>query len=120
MRKGIKFRGQNSFSFNWIVGSLLIKDETPDTIMTYAGNKYEVLPETVGQFIGITDSMDKEIFTGDIVIDLKSRKYTVEFNDEFCAFFLYPIDDRESFMGIYPDIVLSIFGNIHENPELLK
>lgn len=92
----------------------------------------EVIPETVGQFTGLTDKNGKRIFEGDIgffkqtdgakrngkriictgkvVYWNKTASYAVESKDEAGVkyFDYFPINDFE------------IIGNVHDNPELLN
>ena len=81
----------------------------------------EVIPETVGQFTGLTDKNGKKIFEGDILsyieeIETRSRgketlKGIYEVKFEYCGF--SPLDCLACNH-------LEIIGNIHDNPELLK
>lgn len=124
MSREIKFRGQNSFSFNWAVGSLLIKDETPDQIMTYTGYKHDILPETVGQYIGLTDKNELEIFEGDILkcwdncVVENWSKYHIGFVMYDGIKFTLSVGD--TFLDLFYNAEnIEVIGNIHENPELL-
>lgn len=75
-----------------------------DTIMTV----HLVDPETIGQYIGLTDMNGRKIFDGDIVWnDYKEERGIVQW------------DDDVDFDSIYGD-ELEIIGNIYDNPELLK
>ncbi len=73
---------------------------------------YQVIPETVGQSIGIKDKNGKKIYEGDI-----TNLGIVEWNDERMGFLIdgmgIEIYDTET----WP---LEIIGTIHENPELLE
>ena len=81
----------------------------------------EVLPETVGQFTGLTDKNGVRIFEGDIV--------TGWFNHEKIVGYIFYGGNAQFFIqrdGIYgigldnSDCWLEVIGNIHDNSELLK
>ena len=87
---------------------------------------YQVDPETVGQFIGMTDKNDKKIFEGDILSahldDLfpeEESRLLVKFHDG--AFRGWNLrckmwDDLDNKFVKKFEIV----GNMHDNPELLE
>lgn len=85
------------------------------------GGMWIVIPETVGQYTGLTDKNGKKIFEGDIVITnttsyefigciAHSAKY-VRFVCVTSHNIPYSIDSRFKY---------EIIGNIFDNPELLK
>lgn len=85
---------------------------------------YSILTEpqediTFMQFTGLKDIEHRDVFEKDIVEDIEGKRYIVEYN-LFYAYMLYPIEDRTSYMAMYPTIKLKVIGNIHENPELLE
>lgn len=117
---------------NWYYGVPLVFTE--DYVCMTAPHTYNksVIPETIGQYTGLTDKNGKKIFEGDIgrykqtdgakwngkpmicigkvVYNKKTASFAVDSKDEIGAknYDYFPIKDFE------------IIGNIHDNPELLN
>lgn len=130
----ILFRGKRRDDGRWVYGYLVklpcpihVGDSSPWHIIVPPvdpddnGGRYNVDPDTVGQYTGLTDKNGQRIFEGDILRyineDGESHYITVVFEE--CAFL---IEDE----GITdPDLLTSygclgpeVFGNIHDNPDL--
>jgi hypothetical protein len=69
MNRQIKFRGLRLDGKGWVVGSLLCPHAGNEStyIIGCNGSDFEVKPETVGQFTGLTDRNGVEVFEGDLV-----------------------------------------------------
>lgn len=91
------------------------------------GLYFEVYPETVGQYIGVTDKNGKKIFEGNIIKDKElPRIYMIDFHEKFLHYSLFYYD-KELKNIYYCGIVhkndgesIEVIGNIHDNPELLE
>jgi uncharacterized phage protein (TIGR01671 family) len=88
--------------------------------------KYAIIPETIGQFTGLTDKNGKRIFEGDIIKDcdyeyIHSVKY---FGDEdYPAFDCYPdiqFCECNGLSHLVAANAAEVIGNIHDNPEWCK
>lgn len=117
------FRGKRADNGEWVEGDLLqtryhsghieyqIMPQTP------VSSAYPVIPETVGQYTGLTDKNGKGIFEGDIVIERGGESYQGYYEIDNVLIVKIP-DTLVDFVLSY-DCEYKIIGNIHDNPELL-
>lgn len=125
----ILFRGKRADNGEWIKGYLYITQNSEYEISSYCKYydceryTYIVIPETVGQYTGLTDKNGKKIFEGDIIFRNyygEKKTYQVVYDKYIGAF---TGQDKE---GLYyttfdgDSECFEIIGNIHDNPELLE
>ncbi|MEE0982233.1 MAG: YopX family protein [Acutalibacteraceae bacterium] len=131
----ILFRGKRTDNREWAYGFYALKGKAykrqeqhcicVSTLASDCGFSYfvdlEVIPETVGQYTGLTDKNGKKIFEGDIVAEFGEYAYEVKWDVNTANFYLWYVA-AESYTDFYevPAGRLEIIGNIHDNPELLK
>ena len=127
MRENL-FRGKNEYR-GWIYGDLRNYEKSgAKAIFSHELlHRIEVIPETVGQFTGLTDKNGKKIFEGDIV-NVCDEVFGSPFcygitgkivYDE-CAFFIQPENVMDTQWLFNECAIYEIIGNIHDNPEILK
>jgi len=133
-----KFRGM-LLSGEWVIGNLTIIPKTIDVVEEgyYISNKvgmpfaFKVRPETVGMSTGREDKHGVEIFEGDIVRFSVFNYYGDQKNSEMIgvvsyykcdACFIVENDtdywEGKELSGIFS--TMTVIGNTHEHPELLK
>ena len=139
MRK-ILFRGKRLHDNKWIYGNFVSDCEGNQHIieprffcedghhLQYEDNTDTpvfIIPETVGQFTGLTDKNGKRIFEGDIVhcvSKLDSADMVIIFEcGQFRMILAEKYHEYQTNVGYY-DIncfANEVIGNIHDNPELL-
>ena len=122
----ILFRGKRKTDNKWLYGFPYVTRKNAVKINWYCSEfgsmkTDEVIPETVGQYTGLTDKNGVRIFEGDIV--------TGWFNHEKIVGYIFYGGNAQFFIqrdGIYgigldnSDCWLEVIGNIHDNPELLQ
>lgn len=138
----ILFRGKpsgNAWITDWVYGAFCPKNSKGDIpcIIVYddrfAGHWFEVIPETVGQYTGLTDKNGTKIFEGDIIsIPFEEDRSPWEenciyyengevyFSAEHRGWYVRFLDNETLSLWEYDELDIEIIGNIHDNPELLK
>ncbi len=136
----ILFRGKMKYANgdiqkgSWVFGDLANLKDGKRTLPHIYGFG-EIIPETVGEYTGLTDKNGVEAFEGDIIKHpleeeigvIKYGKYKNPFNDDcskhigFYVEWLSARDDDflKKDLGYWLNIS-EIIGNIYDNPELMK
>lgn len=147
----ILFRGKRKDNDKWAYGYLYIRNDGQYEISFYDKYfdserfTYDVIPETVGQYIGLTDKNGKKIFEGDIVktqpfsdkpysskakykqhigvVEYRIRHFKNRFYEQdYEAKWIVKIIDYGKFTCcVWNEFFdCDVIGNIHDNPELLE
>lgn len=129
----IKFRGKRLDNGEWVYGSLYQEGVTACIIKDrgFAREYKQVNPDTVGQYIGLKDCNDREIYEGDI-ITVKGDYPRVVLWDKVSWALMpckYYYDNHFWSMNLqhpgndwwdeFAD-EMEVVGNIYDNPELIK
>lgn len=113
----ILFRGKRIDNREWVEGFYLYTEEnTHPVIIDMKCLSHIIIPETVGQFTGLTDKNGKKIFEGDIV-KYENKIYEIKYLEKYARF--APSNEHSIFM-VCAFNHLEVVGNIHDNPGLLK
>ena len=139
----ILFRGKRLDGCSWIEGYYVEQYKAQmiyiPNVEVYGDEYYHVIPETVGQYIGLTDKNGKKIFEGDIIQFGEDEEYDWEFNIGVVKFgegtfdsgiyrytgFFYEdkkgnIDHNALYNWEEDWEKCKVIGNVWDNPELLK
>ncbi|MGX4584035.1 YopX family protein [Paenibacillus chitinolyticus] len=131
MSRPIKFRGKRIDNGEWVYG-YYVKGATRHCIMSSMAefHRFEVDPETVGQYTGLTDRNGKEIYEGDVVIVKIQAGYHEHFIDKKHIREVKYLADKACW---YPFNVchmwreddgtlkaIEVIGNAFEHPHLLE
>lgn len=120
----IKFRAYDKIADTWCIGTGITKDADIKGLYHLIFNDQDSViidnKKTIGQFTGLKDKKNEDIYEGDIC---KSDKGTISFVvwslDGWRMNSYYDGGD----MGLYSSLKyygIEIIGNIYENIELLK
>lgn len=151
MDREILFRGQHVDSKAWCYGYLVKQFGATEIYLSgntkHSWDRHHVIPETVGQFTGLTDKNGTKIFEGDIInfedvcceggsgyeypdewaVEAMNRAEIIIRNG--CVCFgkeLFETSAYEDIHFYYPNLnewfaeCAEVIGNIYDNSELLK
>lgn len=126
--RAIKFRGKDIETGEWLYRNIQVPSKEGGGYFMWDcdHNQKEVIPDTVGQFTGLTDKNGKEIYEGDIM-----RIPETEFNIEIIGVVEFDRGSyvvRSFFSGTHSSLAWAVrerqsgerrsvvIGNIHDNP----
>lgn len=119
----IKFRGKSIDTNEWLYGDLVhSSDMKRSAILVKDKSSYdecEVDPLTVGQFTGLYDKNQNEIYEGDI-LDFNGLNIEIRFVRGVFALLCNGDLNQELCGDCKTDLFAKIIGNIHDNSELMK
>ena len=128
----ILFRGKRLDNGEWVYGDFVNdwsnQNTKPSKTIYNNIGKYVVIPETIGQYTGLTDKNGTKIFEGDIV-KYKDYSYDDGIKDGvgkikyYQSSASYCICTERIYINSFHEIVeedVEVIGNIHDNPELLQ
>lgn len=113
----ILFRGKRVDNGEWIEGYIFQVFDDGFFITDGKCHSFKVIPETIGQYTGLTDKNGTKIFEGDIVKHPIGTLIVKFLNGTFFCSLME--DNYLSFLCSMHN-QSEIIGNIHDNPELIK
>ena len=134
----LKFRAQEIASNKWLYGDL--RHHKDDVCIFEQGglNGEQVKRDTIGQFTGLTDEFDREVYEGDIIMldgspEMSARVvvfYEESFNIATRKEYDYLLQGAHPYLNDYAHMdclntwsnsgLVRVVGNIYDNPELLE
>ena len=128
----ILFRGKRIDNGEWVYGYYIrygwTHQEKDYIVPLYASDLYakEVIPETIGQYTGLTDKNGKKIFEGDVCKNTKTGEIvSVQWHGTMAGYVWSKRKENNQHLFDFGELFRAydkyeVIGNIHDNPELLE
>lgn len=118
----ILFRGKRVDNGEWVYGDLVRQGSgwyIEQHVQDRPNKNFKVIPETVGQFTGLTDKNGTKIFEGDILSENNGSPMEIVWQEYSCQWIAkYTQKEGRGYRDIShrycPEY--KITGNIHDNP----
>lgn len=132
----IIFRGKRVDNREWVYGNIVFTRSGRAFLLEgsfFSGESHEgdfkhgeiygteVIPETVGQYTGLTDKNGKRIFEGDIIQSVETGETGIfQWFPEHSAFMVWCISSNEIGFLYECSSIMEVIGNVHDNMGLMK
>lgn len=115
----ILFRGKQRDNGEWFYGDLIHLNHCVSIRSKDCARS--VVPETVGQYTGLTDKNGVKIFEGDLIRSTETGETAiVQWFSEHSAFMIWcKTSNQVDFLYECEKSIIEVIGNIHDNPELI-
>jgi len=123
MKREIKFRGKKIDNNEWVYGGYFSSSEEEGLvhyIFCSINGAEPVIAETIGQFTGIKNVLQEEIWEGDILEFPFEMGIAYVINDGFRFAVKSPGSEAVDYEGKEVLEYTSTIGNIYDNPDLLQ
>lgn len=115
----ILFRGKQRDNGEWFYGDLIHLNHCVS--IRSKDCAHSVVPETVGQYTGLTDKNGRKIFEGDLIRSTETEETAiVQWFSEHSAFMIWcKTSNQVGFLYECEKSIIEVIGNVHDNPELI-
>ena len=115
----ILFRGKTVCDGDWVYGGITWNPSRKKFFIHTDWEEANVIPETVGQYTGLTDENGVKIFEGDI-LHAAQGDFVVRWSESICSFVAGEKERMRPCMNSGTMKYCEVIGNIFDNPELIK
>ena len=128
----IKFKGKSSYHGEWVYGNLIVSEngekyvvesdyfeEDGHHLACNSDTPVFTLQDTIGQFTGLLDKNEVEIYEGDkVIVNCDDEEFGIVVWDNEESEYEIDSDGCRLKLGCFYSRNLEVIGNIHDDPEL--
>ena len=115
----ILFRGKTFCDGDWVYGSITWNPSRKKFFIHTDWEEAKVIPETVGQYTGLTDKNGTKIFEGDI-LHAAQGNFVVRWSESICSFVAGEKERMRPCMNSGTMNCCEVIGNIFDNSETIR